>query len=142
MRLSPKFGGAVATPSKSLSICKRLDGPYRLARLALTVVGARLGILVASKDNSTSTSFEDTTTGDSDGQFAVNASAPSLLVRHLMLAMCKRRIVMFVSSGPACASIGTLPTCAGTKDSVAALVDRFAATVDARGACVKLLPRP
>ena len=112
------------------------DGPYRLATLALTVIGARLDILVASTDISTNTSFEDTTTEDFDGQFAVNVRAPSLLVQHLMPTICKRSIVIFFSSVPVRASIGTLSTCAVTKDSIAALVKHIAAALGARGARV------
>ena len=109
------------------------DGPHRLARRALAIVGARLDVLVANTGLGKEATIEDTTVEDFDNLFAANVRAPYFLVQQLMPAMCKNSNVIFVSALASHASAGALSANTATKGAIGTLVKHFAAALGIRG---------
>jgi 3-oxoacyl-[acyl-carrier protein] reductase len=109
------------------------DGAGKLARLARSIVGDRLDILVASAGISKAATIEQTTVEDFDRLFAVNVRAPFFLVQQLLPIMSKGSSIVFLSSRAASAVAGTIPAYAATKGAIETLVKHFAAMLGARG---------
>jgi 3-oxoacyl-[acyl-carrier protein] reductase len=109
------------------------DGPHRLARRALSIIGARLDVLVTNAGIPKEATLEDASVEDFDNIFAANVRAPYFLVQQLMPAMCKNSNVIFVSSLAAHVSDDTASASASSKGAIGTLVRHFAATLGIRG---------
>jgi 3-oxoacyl-[acyl-carrier protein] reductase len=109
------------------------DGPHRLARRTLDIVGARLDVLVSNNGIGKEANIEDTTVEDFDNLFAANVRAPYFLVQQLMPAMCKNSNIIFVSALTSYTSTGALSAHTATKGAIGTLVKHFAATLGVRG---------
>ncbi|KAA0997327.1 SDR family oxidoreductase [Paraburkholderia panacisoli] len=109
------------------------DGPHRLARRALDIIGARLDVLVSNTGVGKEANIEDTTVEDFDNLFAANVRGPYFLVQQLMPAMCKNSNVIFVSALVSHTSTGALSANTATRGAIGTLVKHFAATLGVRG---------
>src|SRR5258705_3992660 len=83
------------------------DGAGKLARQARSIVGDRLDILVTNAGVLKAATIEETTVEDFDRLFAVNVRAPFFLVQQLLPIMCKGSSIVFLSSLPPRAVVGT-----------------------------------
>ncbi|NWC00240.1 SDR family oxidoreductase [Pseudomonas gingeri] len=109
------------------------DGPHKLARSVIEIVGARLDILIANAGVASAASIEDTTVEDFDRLFAVNVRAPFFVVQQLLPVMCEGSSIVLLSSLAARAAVGELSAYASTKGAVDTLVTHFAAALGPRG---------